>query len=161
MRDEGLRSPTGALSAFPDDPPPARPAALSPHRVDIDGGGVVGVPDRDPITGPPGVLLCGGGGAEAVDFGAFVGCGWLGAGSGEGECAAEDEAVCASLMAPPLGRSTGEVPPGIGAPLGRSESVGPVAVRPVSDGLVPVEAGLFASGPGGWPTVPPQAAQVV
>ena len=50
-------------------------AAPPSQRVDIDGSGVVGVPDRDPITGPPGVLLCGGGGAEVVvDFG-VVGCG--------------------------------------------------------------------------------------
>lgn len=109
--------------------------------------------DRDPITGPPGVLLCGGGGAEVAGFGAVVGCGWVGAGPDEGECAAEvgDEAACASSMAPPLGRSAGEVPPGIGAPLGRSVSVGLA--------LVEAAAALFVSGPGGWPPVPPQAVQ--
>jgi len=111
------------------------------------------VADRDPITGPPGVLLCGGGGAEVAGFGAVVGCARVEAGSGEGECAAEagDEAACASLMAPPLGRSAGEVPPGIGAPLGRSASVGLA--------LVEAAAALFVSGLGGWPPVPPQAAQ--
>ncbi|ACU77037.1 hypothetical protein Caci_8214 [Catenulispora acidiphila DSM 44928] len=61
---------TGAFSAF------LCPAGLrASQRVDIDGAGGVDVPDREPMTGPLGVLLCGGGGAAVVGFGAVVGCG--------------------------------------------------------------------------------------
>jgi hypothetical protein len=125
------------------------PRRLPAQRVDIDGG-VVGVLDRDPITGPLGVLLCGGGGAEVVGFDALVGCGWLGVGfDDEGD---EDGlAPCASLMAPSLGRSVREVPPWIAAPLGRS-----VLPRLA---LVEAAAALFVSGRGGWPAVLLQAAQ--
>ncbi|MEZ0107340.1 hypothetical protein ABH920_001331 [Catenulispora sp. EB89] len=120
-----------------------------PQRVDIDGGGVEGPPlGRDPITGPVGVVLCGGGGgAVVVDFG-VVGCGWVGAGSFEDgggvDLLADDDCAWASLMEPPLGRSPGDVPPcAIGAPLGRSVSLEPLPA--------PVEeiTALFVSCPGG------------
>lgn len=112
----------------------------------MDGGGVEGtVLDREPITGPVGVtLVCGGGGgAEVVGFEAVVGSGWLGGGA-TGAFEVEERAGeegCESLMAPPLGRSPGEVAScAIGAPLGRS-------VSPV---LALVEtAALFARCPGG------------
>ena len=121
-----------------------------PQRVDITGDGVVGVPDRDPITGPLGVLLCGGAGGGAVVFGADVGCGRVGPGFDDG-AEVEDEAACESLMAPPLGRSPEEVPPCIAAPLGRSVPLEPVPVEAVA-------GALFVSGPG-WGAVLLQAAQ--
>lgn len=111
--------------------------------------------DRDPITGPLGVLLCGGGGAEVVGFGADVGCGWVGAGFLDRDEVAEvaDEEACESLMDPPLGRSSDVVPPGsIAAPLGRSAS--PEASAPVVE-----TTALFVSGAGWWPAALPQATQ--
>ncbi|WP_370363728.1 hypothetical protein [Catenulispora sp. GP43] len=128
------------------------------QRVDIDGGGGGVVFDRDPITGPVGVLLCGGGGgADVVGFGADVGCGCVGAGSFDrDEVAVAGEEACESLMDPPLGRSSVEAveaPPGaIAAPLGRSESLG--APAPVEE-----TAALFVSGAGCWLAVLLQAAQ--
>lgn len=115
--------------------------------------------EREPITGPLGVLLCGGaGGVVPVGFGAeLVGCGWLGTGLFDVEDDAWDEPVetCPSLMAPSLGRSADEVPPcAIGAPLGRSV---PPAALLAPDGA---EA-LFVSWAGGWLAPPPQATQTV
>lgn len=128
-----------------------------PQRVDIEGGGVDGPPlDRDPITGPVGVLLGGGaGGAEVVGLGAEVGCGRLDSGVFEG--ADEDDAFffCESLMAPPLGRSPEvAVPCTIAAPLGRSEPPGPAVPVALEE-----TAALFVSGAGGWLSVLLQAAQ--
>ncbi|MEY9861293.1 hypothetical protein ABH935_006933 [Catenulispora sp. GAS73] len=116
----------------------------NPQRVDIDGGGVEGPPvGRDPITGPVGVVLCGGGGG--VDFGGVVGCGCVGGCFEEGGGAgvlAEDEDGCESLMEPPLGRSLGDVPScASGSPLGRSVSLEPAPVEEI--------AALFVSCPGG------------
>lgn len=129
------------------------PVAPTPQRVDIDGGGVEGPPlGRDPITGPVGVVLCGGGGGVVVvGFGGVVGWGWLGTGSfeegGGADLPVEDGCDCESLMAPPLGRSPGDVPPcAIGSPLGRSVLGPSVSLEPA-----PVEeiAALFVSCPGG------------
>jgi hypothetical protein len=102
--------------------------------------------DRDPITGPVGVVLCGGGGGvEVVGLGGVVGCGCVGAGScaavgADDDAAVEEGAACASLMAPPL-RSSGALEPcSIGAPLGRSAGL-----------LPPVDATAFlVSCPGCW-----------
>lgn len=138
-------------------PPCARPAVR--QRVDIDGGGVEAPLDRDPITGPLGVVLCGAGGGVVVGLGGEVGCGWLGAGVFEAEDEAEELGVtCASLMEPSLGRSA-EVLPVLppcasGAPVGRSVSEGRDA--PVA----PDETeALLVSCAGDWLTVLLQAAQ--
>ena len=115
------------------------------QRVDIEGGGVGPPLDRDPITGPLGVLLCvdGAGGGVVVGLGADVGCGWLGAVVFDAEDPAEDDG-CESLMAPPLGRSSDDVPPcASGSPLGRSVSLVLAALGPEET------AALFVSGPGG------------
>jgi hypothetical protein len=112
------------------------------------------------MIGPVGVVLCGGGGGGAlvVGFGADVGSGCVGA-FDPGEEAA-DEGCRESLMAPPLGRSPGDVgsePCAKGSPLGRSV---PPELLPESAAL-PVDetAALLVSCPGGWLTVLLQAAQ--
>ena len=140
-------------------PGPLRVSAS--QRVDIDGGGEE--VDRDPMIGPVGVLLCGGGGgALVVGFGGDVGCGCVGTGVFDcGEDAA-DEDGCESLMAPPLGRSPEDVEPcASGSPLGRS-----VALEPSPEPLLELPplpvvetAALLVSCPGGWLAVLLQAAQ--
>ena len=134
------RGPFGFLGRWPG-------RGRNPQRVDIEGGGVE-LFERDPITGPVGVLVCGGGGgAVVVGFGGVVGFGRVGGGSlaegGGAEVLVDEDCGCESLMTPPLGRSACDVPPGaIGSPLGRSVSLELVPA--------PVEeiTALFVSCPG-------------
>jgi hypothetical protein len=133
-----------------------------PQRVDIEGGGLEPPPGREPITGPVGVVLCGGGAAVVlVGLGVDVGCGRGGAGLFAGAvvdgAADEDDAeeACWSLMDPSVGRSpwpgSADEPCSSGAPLGRSAAPGLLAFDDTT--------ALLVNCPGGWLTGLLQAAQ--